>query len=82
MLYCSKKAVIITDLHRHWLLYYSVIALTRILTKNGMARFDGPLSVRKGFKRSELTDLLQKAQIMNYKIRWKWIFRWQIIIYK
>ncbi|MGI4019877.1 MAG: methyltransferase domain-containing protein [Janthinobacterium lividum] len=82
MLACSKHIVIIDDLHRHWLAYYGIKLITRIITKSRLARNDGPLSVLKGFKRKELETLLQKAGINNYKIRWMWAFRWQIILYK
>ena len=77
---CSRKAVIITDLHRHWLLYYAVMALTRLLTNNKMARFDGPLSVRRSFKKAELVELLKKCGIGNYQITWRWAFRWEVVI--
>lgn len=79
---CSKKAVIITDLHRHWLLYYAVILIAHTFTKSKMARFDGPLSVRRAFKKAELVNLLHQSGLTNYKITWKWAFRWQVIIYK
>ncbi len=82
MLACSRHAVIIDDLHRHWLAYYAIKVITQIVTKSRLARYDGPLSVLKGFKRKELENLLQKTGIKNYKIRWMWIFRWQIILYK
>jgi 2-polyprenyl-3-methyl-5-hydroxy-6-metoxy-1,4-benzoquinol methylase len=82
MLACSKKAVIITDLHRHWLLYYAVIVIAHTFTKSKMARFDGPLSVRRSFKKPELVNLLHQSGLTNYKISWKWAFRWQVIIYK
>jgi hypothetical protein len=45
-----------------------------------MVRFDAPLSVLRGFTRSELQRLLHEAGIIRYRIRWKWAFRWQIII--
>lgn len=82
MLNCSKKAVIITDLHRHWVLYYAVIFIAYTFTKSKMARFDGPLSVRRSFKKAELVNLLGQSGLTNYKITWKWAFRWQVIIYK
>lgn len=78
----AKRGVIITDLHRHWVLYYAVIAITRLFTTNKMARYDGPLSVKRSFKRNELKILLAKAGISNYKLKWMWAFRWQITIYK
>lgn len=78
----AKRGVIITDLHRHWLLYYAVIAITRLFTTNKMARYDGPLSVKRAFKHAELISLLNRAGIKNYKIKWMWAFRWRIVIYK
>ena len=78
----AKRGVIITDLHRHRILYYAVIVITRLFTKNKMARYDGPLSVKRSFKRHELVALLNRAGIKKYKLTWMWAFRWQIIIYK
>lgn len=82
MLNCSRRGVIITDLHRHWLLYYSLIAIFTVVIPNKMMRHDGPLSVRRSFTKAELLQLLARAGITRYKIQWKWAFRWQVIIYK
>ncbi|WP_183567519.1 methyltransferase domain-containing protein [Mucilaginibacter sp. SP1R1] len=78
----ARKGIIITDLHRHWLLYYAVIAITHIFTRNKMVRNDGPLSVKRAFKKHELVTLLKNAEIDNYNLTWHWPFRWQLIIYK
>jgi len=82
MLSCSTRGVILTDLHRHWLLYYAVWAITHLFTRNKMVQIDGPLSVRRSFKKKELIALLKKAQINNYKLTWIWPFRWLLIIHK
>lgn len=78
----ARKGIIITDLHRHWLLYYAVIFITHVLTRNKMVRFDGPLSVKRAFKKRELLALLKSAQIDNFNLTWKWPFRWELVIYK
>jgi 2-polyprenyl-3-methyl-5-hydroxy-6-metoxy-1,4-benzoquinol methylase len=78
----AQKGIIITDLHRHPLLYYGVIFITHVLTSNKMVRYDGPLSVKRAFKKQELLTLLEKAQINNFKLTWKWPFRWELVIYK
>jgi 2-polyprenyl-3-methyl-5-hydroxy-6-metoxy-1,4-benzoquinol methylase len=78
----AQKGIIITDLHRHWLLYHAIVFITHVFTRNTMARNDGPLSVRRGFKKHELLALLKKAQIDNFKLTWRWPFRWELIIYK
>ena len=82
MLASCKKAVIINDLHRHSLAYYSFIATARLFSRTSMIRKDGALSVLRSFTRLDLVNLLHRAGIKNYQIKWMWAFRWQIIIYK
>jgi 2-polyprenyl-3-methyl-5-hydroxy-6-metoxy-1,4-benzoquinol methylase len=79
---CASRGVIITDLHRHWLLYYSLIGIFKFVIPNKMMLHDGPLSVKRSFKKAELQQMLAQAGITSYKIQWKWAFRWQVIIYK
>jgi 2-polyprenyl-3-methyl-5-hydroxy-6-metoxy-1,4-benzoquinol methylase len=82
MLNCSRRGIIITDLHRHWLLYYSLKVIFRFVIPNPMMQHDGPLSVKRSFKKRELHSLLAQAGITHYKIKWKWAFRWEVLIYK
>jgi 2-polyprenyl-3-methyl-5-hydroxy-6-metoxy-1,4-benzoquinol methylase len=82
MVYTSKKAVIINDLHRHWFAYYSIGWLTQIFSKSPMVKHDSKLSVLRSFTRKELQTLLAQMGIKKYSIKWMWAFRWQIIIYK
>jgi 2-polyprenyl-3-methyl-5-hydroxy-6-metoxy-1,4-benzoquinol methylase len=79
---CARRGVILTDLHRHWLLYYAIWLITHTITRNKMVRIDGPLSVKRAFKNRELVALLKTAQIDNYKLTWVWPFRWLLVIYK
>jgi len=81
MIRVSKKGVIINDLHRHPLAYYSIGILTRWFAKSYMVRNDAPLSVAKGFTRKELISLLKKAGVATYSLQWKWAFRWSLVIY-
>jgi 2-polyprenyl-3-methyl-5-hydroxy-6-metoxy-1,4-benzoquinol methylase len=82
MMHSSKKAVIINDLHRHPLAYYSIGILTQFFSKSSMVKHDSKVSVMRSFKKKELENLLQKAGVENYTIKWMWAFRWQVIIYK
>ena len=82
MVFSAKKAVIINDLHRHPLAYYSIAFLTQIFSKSYMVKHDSKVSVLRSFKRQELKNLLALAGVKNYTIKWMWAFRWQIIIYK
>jgi hypothetical protein len=46
-----------------------------------MVKNDAPLSVLRAFSRDDLNTILTNAGIKNYQIRWRWAFRWQVIVY-
>jgi 2-polyprenyl-3-methyl-5-hydroxy-6-metoxy-1,4-benzoquinol methylase len=77
----AAKAIIINDLHRHPLAYYSIKFLTGLFSKSYLVQHDAALSVAKGFKKAEWTTLLERAGYKHYTIRWVWAFRHQLIIY-
>lgn len=71
----NNVTLIINDLNRHPLAYFSIRALTKLFSKSHLVRNDAPLSVLRGFKKKEWTSFLEKAQVINYSIKWKWAFR-------
>jgi ubiquinone/menaquinone biosynthesis C-methylase UbiE len=74
------KGFFINDLHRHWLAYYSIQTITGIFSQSYLVKNDAPLSVARGFKKSEWHKMMQSAGIENYSINWKWAFR-HLIVY-
>jgi SAM-dependent methyltransferase len=70
---------VINDLQRNWLAYYSAWFFTRLLNGTRLAKNDGPVSVLRAFKVSELKHLLEKANIKNYVIQKKRFFRILIV---
>lgn len=78
----SNKAVIINDLHRHWFAYHAIGVLTSLFSKTYMVKNDAKLSVARAFTRKELEQLLHDAGITNYTIKWRWAWRWEVIIKK
>jgi 2-polyprenyl-3-methyl-5-hydroxy-6-metoxy-1,4-benzoquinol methylase len=74
--------IVINDIHRHWFAFHSIRVLTQVFSKSKMVKYDAPLSVLRAFKKSELESILQKAGIETYQLKWKWAFRWQLIIPK
>lgn len=76
----SRSGFFINDLHRHPLAFYTIKILTRLFSKSYLVKNDAPLSVRRGFKKKELESILDKAGISNYKLHWRWAFRWLIIV--
>jgi 2-polyprenyl-3-methyl-5-hydroxy-6-metoxy-1,4-benzoquinol methylase len=81
--FCQKGNItlIINDLERNSIAYYAIKVLTLLFSKSFLVKNDAPLSVLRGFKKSEWKSMLEKATISNYTIKWKWAFRHQIIIY-
>ncbi|MEM8890820.1 MAG: methyltransferase domain-containing protein [Bacteroidota bacterium] len=71
--------LIINDLQRHWLPYVLFTFVSKVLRFSKMAHHDGLLSIRKGFKKQELQDLLEKSQCELKYIGWKWAFRYLIV---
>lgn len=78
----SKIGLVINDLHRHVVSYYFTKWVIRTLSKSSMVRYDSVVSIMRSFKRSDIHSILKKAGITNYSLKWKWAFRWQLIIYK
>lgn len=75
----ASEKVIINDLHRHVLAYYSIKWLTTLFSKSDMVKNDAATSVARGFQKTELREILKKAQIENAHLSWAWAFRWKLI---
>ncbi|MFM7328958.1 MAG: hypothetical protein ACKO3B_09540 [Bacteroidota bacterium] len=74
--------LIINDFHRHPMAYRIVKLLTGLFTRSGQVKHEAPLAVARGFTKAELTAALDRASIKNYSLRWKWFFRWQVVVEK
>jgi 2-polyprenyl-3-methyl-5-hydroxy-6-metoxy-1,4-benzoquinol methylase len=76
----ARLGIVINDLHRHWLAYYSIKVITSLFSNSFMVKNDGPISVLRAFRKVDLTTLLTKAGISNFKLGWRWAFRWMLVI--
>lgn len=77
----TRLAIVINDLHRHWLAYHSISVLTRLFSRSYLVKNDARLSVWRAFRRQELEKLIQAAGFSHFQIRWHWAFRWEIVIF-
>ena len=79
----SQLGFFINDLQRHPLAYHSIRILSAIFSRSYMVKNDAPLSVLRGFSKSELNALIKDAHIdtdnIGYSIDWQWAFRWLLI---
>lgn len=70
----------INDLHRHPLAYFFIKWLTHFFSKSYLVKNDAPLSVKRGFRKSDWQLLLQQAGITRYSCQWQWAFRWLVLV--
>jgi 2-polyprenyl-3-methyl-5-hydroxy-6-metoxy-1,4-benzoquinol methylase len=70
---------VINDLQRNRLAYYSAWFFTRLFYGTVLAKNDGPISVLRAFTASELKILLERANIRDYIIQKKRLFRFLIV---
>jgi 2-polyprenyl-3-methyl-5-hydroxy-6-metoxy-1,4-benzoquinol methylase len=78
----TRIGMIINDLHRHPIAYYSIKLLTRIFSRSNMVKHDGHLSVQRSFRKKEIYNILEKSGWNDCNISWNWAFRWQILCRK
>jgi ubiquinone/menaquinone biosynthesis C-methylase UbiE len=76
----AKRGFFINDLQRHSLAYYSIKLLTAAFSRSYLVKNDAPLSVLRGFTRKEWELLLDQAGIDEYLIKWKWAFRYLVLV--
>ena len=76
----AKLGIVINDLERSSISYRLFQTLCFIFRLNDMSRKDGLVSILRGFKKTELEQFSKKLNFRNYKIQWKWAFRYQWII--
>lgn len=75
----STIGFFVNDLHRHPFAYHAIRWLTRWFSGSYLVRHDAPLSVLRGFRRSELTALNRAVLPADVTLQWKWAFRWLVI---
>ena len=76
----SKTGFFINDLQRSVISYYAIKLLTAIFSKSYLVKNDAPLSVARGFTKDELFELSQRGNIQIAKIKWKWAFRYLVMV--
>jgi len=57
----SRRGVVVNDLIRGRIYWLMALAGTRLLTRNRLTRYDGPLSVRRAYTVAELQALIEAA---------------------
>jgi ubiquinone/menaquinone biosynthesis C-methylase UbiE len=78
----AKKGMVVNDLHRHPLAYYSIALLTKVFSKSYLVKNDAKLSVLRAFRKRELSQMASQLTGNRFSITWVWAFRWLLVIVK
>lgn len=65
----AARRVVVLDIRRHWLAYWGFVAWSRVFTRNRLVRYDGPLSVLRGFTDEELVALTADLHSFSWTVR-------------
>ena len=65
----ARHRVVVLDIRRHWFAYWGFVAWSRVFTRSRLVRFDGPLSVLRGFIDIELAELAAPIDGFNWSVR-------------
>ncbi|PKV51316.1 ubiquinone/menaquinone biosynthesis C-methylase UbiE [Aquimarina sp. MAR_2010_214] len=76
----ARTAVVINDLHRSTLAYYLFKVFSFFFIKGYVAKNDGLVSIKRGFKKQELLYFAKALHLQEYKIDWKWAFRYRWVV--
>jgi 2-polyprenyl-3-methyl-5-hydroxy-6-metoxy-1,4-benzoquinol methylase len=77
----KKVTLIINDLERNKIAYYSIKFLTKIFSRSYLVKNDAPLSVLRGFNKSEWLQIIKEAGVEKFSIKYRWAFRHEVIVY-
>lgn len=78
----SKIGIVINDLHRSKVAYRLFQLICMIFGLNRMSKYDGLISILRGFKKEEIQSFSKQLGFKKYTLQWKWAFRYQWIIAK
>ncbi len=68
--------LLINDLHRNKIAYHSIKFLTRLFSNSWLVKNDATISVKRGFTKTELENMLVKSGYSNFSVKWYFAFRY------
>ncbi len=72
----AKIGVIINDLERNQMAYQLFKLFSFFFIKTPIAKYDGLVSISKGFVKKELQAFAKPLEAAKHTITWKWAFRY------
>lgn len=78
----AKVGVVVNDLQRNRLAFWLFRVFSSIFIKTAIAKHDGLVSIARAFKRNELEIIAASCRSVQYTLKKKWAFRWQLVVKK
>jgi hypothetical protein len=75
----ARYGVIVNDLVRSWLHYYGARGVLAVLSHNRLTRHDGPLSVLRAYRVSEVRAMANAAGLHNVQVHKALGYRWLLL---
>ncbi len=72
----SRLGWVVNDLHRSSIASVLFRAFSSIFMNTYIARYDGLVSIKRAFTKKELTTFAAQLGLTEYKIGWRWAFRY------
>ena len=64
----ARRRIFVIDLHRHPVAYYFYTTIGKLFLHNRLLREDGALSILRSFKRRELRELAEQAELREAEV--------------
>lgn len=78
----ASIGLIVNDLKRSKQAFNLFKIVSKIFLKTKTARYDGLVSVARGFKKQEIESISEKIPNQKSEIHWRWAYRYQWILRK
>ncbi len=75
-----STAIILSELQRSTIPYVAFKIIAKLYSLNTMVTEDGLKAIKSSFKKKELKQVLEQLDVKSYDLRWKWAFRYLVVI--
>ncbi len=76
-----STAIVISELQRSKMAFVLFKIFAPLLRFTKIAYEDGLLAIRRSFIRTELEAILKEAEIERFSLKWKWAFRYELVVW-
>jgi len=76
-----NTAIVISELQRSKMAFVLFQIFAPLLRFSKIAYEDGLLAIQRSFIRTELEAILKEAEMERFSLKWKWAFRYELVVW-